>query len=361
MPVYLREDVWYIRLSIKGKRYHRAVPEASSKKDADKAEAIFKAELLQGKYNLADNKGCMLFTKLVDHYIDYTKTNNLSWKGCVSRAERIREYFGNKKLSDISPILIEKYRSDRKKTKKKEADLENECTYITNTTVNREVEILRKMFNIAIDNEWIDENPCSSRKVKKLREENKKERFLQPDEEKRLLAQCIGEFEYMKPIIICALNTGMRKGELLGLKWNCVDFKKGFITLLLTKSGKVRKIPISSALMPELNKLNQNKISEYVFANPDSGTRYFDLKRPFPSLCKNAKIKDLRFHDLRHTSATRMVASGIDLIVVQDILGHADIHTTMRYAHPVPERKLLAVEALANFSKKKKKVISIAR
>lgn len=354
MPVYEREKVWYIRLSIKGKRYHRAVPEASSKKDAEKAETLLKAELLQGKYNLAENKGSMLFTKLVDHYIDYTKTNNLSWRGCVSRAEKLRDYFGNKKLSDISPILIEKYRMERKRTPKVNG------APLSNTTINREIEIVRKMFSIAIDNSWIDDNPCSSRKVKKLRQDNKKENFLQPDEEERLIAQCIGEFEYMRPIIIMALNTGMRKGELLSLKWNCVDFKKGFITLLQTKSGKVRKIPISSALMPELKKLHQNKISDYVFANPDTGTRYYDLKRPFPSLCKKAGIEDLRFHDLRHTAATRMVTAGIDLIVVQDLLGHADIHTTMKYAHPVPERKLDAVEALAKFvNNEKNKVIPL--
>lgn len=354
MTVYLRDNVWYIRLSIKNKRYHRAIPEASNKKEAEKAEAIFKAELLQGKYNLADNIGNMPFTKLVDHYISYTKTNNLSWKGCVSRAERLRDYFRNKKLRDISPILIEKYRSDRKKTVKKQADDENVCTYITNATVNREIEILRKMFNIAIDNGWIDKNPCSSRKVHKLREDNKKERFLLPHEEARLLEKCTGEFAYMYSIIICALHSGMRKGEILSLKWDCVNFKDKFITLLQTKSGKMRKIPINSVLLPELNELYKNKCSEYVFVNPETKNRYYDLKRAFPSLCKQAKIKDLRFHDLRHTAATRMVASGIDLVVVQEILGHADIKTTMRYSHPVPARKLTAVEALANYGKENK-------
>lgn len=155
----------------------------------------------------------------------------------------------------------------------------------------------------------------------------------------------------MKPILICALNTGMRKGEILGLTWNCVDFKEGFITLLRTKSGKKRKIPISSALRPILEELRNNKTGHYVFTSAWTGSRYFDLKRSFPSICKMAGIEDLRFHDLRHTAATRMVSAGIDLVVVQDILGHADIKTTMRYAHPVPERKLLAVEALANFGK----------
>lgn len=352
MAVYQHKNGrWYFKIQIRGRRYHQAIPEATSKRDAEKAEAIFKAELLQGRYNLVDNKGQMQFKKLVDSYIEYTKSNNLSWKGNVSRAERLADYFGNKRIGEITPMMIERYRLERRRTPKING------APISNTTINREIEILRKMFNIAIDNGWIDDNPCSSRKVKKLREENKKERFLQPEEEIRLLAQCTGEFAYMKPIIICALNTGMRKGEILGLKWDCIDFKKGFITLLKTKSGKVRKIPISSALMPELKRLYMSKCSEYVFANPETTKPYFDLKRVFPSICKQACIECLRFHDLRHTAATRMVAAGIDLIVVQDILGHADIKTTMRYSHPVPERKLLAVEALANFGKENKVMI----
>lgn len=354
MPVYQEKSgKWYISLMIRGQRFHRAIPEATSKRDAEKAETVLKSELLQGRYNLAEGKGEMFFTKLVDQYIPYTKSNNLSWRDYVSRAEIIRSYFGNKKLKDITPMLIEKYRMERKRIPKRNGMPRS------NTTINREVEIIRKMFNIAIDNGWIDINPCSSRKVKKLREENKKERFLQIDEEQRLIEACTGEHEYVIPIITCALQTGMRKGEILSLEWNCVDFQKNFITLLHTKSGKARKIPISSVLLPILKELYKNKFSDYVFANPDTGTRYFDLKRPFPSLCKKAKIEGLRFHDLRHTSATRMVTSGIDLIVVQDILGHADIKTTMRYAHPVPERKLQAVEALANFGKEKKEKSNI--
>jgi len=348
MAVYQSKGRWYFRFQIKGKQYNRAVPEATSKRDAEKAEIRFKSDLLQGKYNLVEGKGEMSFSKLIDVYIEYSKTNNLSWKGCVSRAEKLRGYFGKKKIGEISPIDIERYRTEQKRTPKING------AQRSNTTINREIEILRKMFNIAIDNNWLDNNPCSSRKVKKLREENKQERFLLPEEEERLIEACSGEHIYMKPVVICALNTGMRKGEILGMKWNCIDFKNGFITLLQTKSGKARKIPISSALMPELQELYENRNSDFVFSNPITQNGYYDLKRAFPSICKKAGIVRLRFHDLRHTAATRMVAAGIDLIVVKDILGHADISTTMRYAHPVPERKLMAVEALANFGKNNK-------
>lgn len=89
-----------------------------------------------------------------------------------------------------------------------------------------------------------------------------------------------------------------------------------------------------------------NQDTEYVFTNPETQKTYYDLKKPFKRLCDKAKITNLRFHDLRHTVATRMVSSSIDLVVVQELLGHNDIKTTMRYSHPVPQRKLEAVNAL---------------
>ena len=119
----------------------------------------------------------------------------------------------------------------------------------------------------------------------------------------------------------------MRRGEILNLEWKNVDLKRKVITLTATKSGKVRKIPISETLCKELNNLNKNKVSEFVFTNPKTNKNFTDIKKSFKSICTDAKIKNLRFHDLRHTAATRMVSVGIDLVVVQEILGHIFIKT----------------------------------
>jgi integrase len=124
---------------------------------------------------------------------------------------------------------------------------------------------------------------------------------------------------------------------------------RGYITVTQTKTGKDRKIPFSRTLKQNLRELHKNRQSDYVFANPDTQKPYADLKKSFAEVLRRAKVTGFRFHDLRHTAATRMVASGIDLIVVQDILGHACISTTMRYSHPVPERKLQAVMALDSY------------
>ena len=125
------------------------------------------------------------------------------------------------------------------------------------------------------------------------------------------------------------------------LKWSNIDFEYGFIELLETKSGKARKIPISDKLLQVLN--NQSRDNQYVFINPETGLLYVDIKKSFNKAMKIAGIKNFRFHDLRHTVATRLVEKGIDLLVVMDILGHSKIETTMRYAHPLPKRKADAI------------------
>ena len=135
----------------------------------------------------------------------------------------------------------------------------------------------------------------------------------------------------------------MRRGEIFNLKWDNIDFDFNFIELTETKSGKSRKIPISNKLMEIFKKRNN---SQYVFINKDTGEPFKDIKKAFRNILKQAQIKNFRFHDLRHTAATRMVEKGIPLPVVQELLGHAKISTTMRYTHAMPEQKQLAIAVL---------------
>lgn len=342
MSVYKKNGRWYLRFSVRDREYNRAVQEATCMKDAEKAEIRFKNDLLQGKYELAEKIGDMPFKKLTEVYMEYAESCKKSWKSDVSRVNHLLNFFGDNRLREITPANVERYKSERQKYKTKRNEL------ISNSSINREIEVLRKMFNIALKNKWAMSNPASSQQgVNKLRQDNSIERFLQPAEELRMLNLCVGQFAYLKPIIICALHTGMRRGEILNLKWENVNFKTGCITLTETKNNKIRKIGISNTLKEEFKKLN--RFNEYVFTNPKTDKPYSDIKKGFKSIRDNAGIKNLRFHDLRHTAATRMVASGIDLVIVQDLLGHADLKTTQRYSHPVPERKQKAIEALENY------------
>lgn len=186
-----------ILFQIKDREYRRAVPEATSKRDAEKAEAIFKADLFRGKYNLVENKADKLFEELEKAYTEYAKVNKRSWQNERGSVMHLLSFFGGIRLKEISPILIEKYRSMKKKLRKKEG------SPLKNATINREMEILRKMFSIAIDNGWLETNPCASRKVKPLREDNTQERYLERDEETDLLNACKGIYIYEAYSYMC--------------------------------------------------------------------------------------------------------------------------------------------------------------
>jgi integrase len=199
------------------------------------------------------------------------------------------------------------------------------------------------MFNLAIDWGYAKDNPV--RRVKLFSEkDNLKERILTDDEEEKLLE---ASTSHLRPIILTALHTGMRRGEILGLKWHQVDLAKRIIRVEKTKSGKNRFIPISEFLMLELVKLKkENGTSQFVFLNPRTRKPMTDVKTSFNAATRRAGIYGLRFHDLRHTFASRLVEMGFDLITVKDLLGHNSVITTQRYTHANAEQKKKAVHAL---------------
>jgi integrase len=140
----------------------------------------------------------------------------------------------------------------------------------------------------------------------------------------------------------------MRQGEILNLKWKDLNLKEKYIKVLKTKNNKVRKIPLAQTLEEEFLKLP--KLSEYVICNPLTRTKYNNIHKVFDATVKRAKIEHITFHQLRHSAATRMVEKGIDLVVVKEILGHADLSTTQKYSHPVPRRMLDAINELERYS-----------
>lgn len=372
MKVYEKNNHWYLEGMIRGKRYHQAIPEATNKKEAEKYLTIFKSDLLRGRLDLAENIGSKKFGEIVDIYLKYAETNLSSIDTATRIANRFKNLWQNKQISEITPKVIETYKENRLKTKcgKKIVNGNEISKYVSSATINREIGVLSKIFSLAVANGYTNANPVHD--VKKMRVTNKLERHLSVEEEKRMYQVCDddfsfsklpreeqerlqrihnGEHAYLKPILIMALNTGMRKGEILNMTWDCVDFDKNEISALNTKNGKKNTIPMSSKLRKTLLAMYKNKgQNKYVFTNPYTGTKYNDIKKCFKTVCKLANVKNLRFHDLRHTGATRMVAAGVPLPVVKQILNHASIQTTMRYAHTMREQEISAVEALANFN-----------
>ena len=147
----------------------------------------------------------------------------------------------------------------------------------------------------------------------------------------------------------------MRKGEILNLNWDNVDLKHGFILLSQTKNGERREIPINGTLRETLSERFRGTEERprrinvpYVFYDYPTGNRFQSTQKSFKSACNEAKIKDFRFHDLRHTFASHLVMAGVDLTTVRELLGHKTITMTLRYAHLAPSHKVKAVDLLDN-------------
>ena len=168
--------------------------------------------------------------------------------------------------------------------------------------MNRLLATLKHMFTKAVEWEMVEEATLKRiGKAKFLEENNRRLRYLSKEECQGLIKACDS---HLRPIVITALNTGMRKGEILNLTWDRVDLKHGFILLDQTKNGERREIPINGTLREALSELSQGTKERprridipYVFYDPSNGKAYKDVKRSFHSACRRAKITDFQFHD----------------------------------------------------------------
>jgi integrase len=351
MKIFKRTDgKWTFDFTRAGKRYKRVI--GSSKCEALEAMEALKTDLVRERYGFGRKKPEVLFETHADEFLKlYSKQNKRSWMSDETSLSHLKEFFKGKHLSDITPDLIEKYK------------LKRAADGVSPATINRELACLKTLFVKAV--EWGKTDADPARKVKKLREPKPRERILTVEEMKRLLDTASPE---LRPVLIIALNTGMRRGEILGLRWKDIDFVKGFILIADSKSGRSRKVPMNGLVFETLRAMNRER--EFVFENPETRTNIKDVKTAFKGACARAKknpkdendkgIEGLRFHDLRHTAASRMIELGADLVTVSKILGHASIGMTMRYCHPTTENIRLAVGKLGEvFGETRKPPVSV--
>jgi integrase len=201
-------------------------------------------------------------------------------------------------------------------------------------SVNRDLACLSKILSMVFDNELIDSNPM--RRVRLLKESPSRERFITAEEEKRLFAQLTGRRDHIRSVVTIALNTGMRRGEILGLVgtrelFGSNDFHRR------SKTGRTRTIPMNDIVFKELMTLRQDAgPREFVFSNSRTGVSFDSIKTGWRSACEDAGLVNLRFHDTRHTFATRLRANGVHEWDIRDLLGHASVRMTSVYTHQTP-------------------------
>ena len=295
----------------KGVRYSRTF-KGLSKEEVIQLEIVHKAGLVKDGYDITKKKDYHL-DELIADYKEYRKAHYTRPDEFDYVIDKFYKLIGNKNVEQITSSDVERYITSR-------------LNQVKNSSINRELDIIRRIFSLGCENKKISVNPCST--VKDLRIENPPERYLTKEEEKLLLKACNPT---MQAIIITALHTGGRQNEILSLKWEDIFFNENYLILRNTKNGKPRKLPMTTTLKNVLVK--QKRLSEYVFTSPETGTRYKDVKTTFKRAVERAGIPYITFHKLRHTTASRLNEAGVDIITIQEILDHADVKTTLRYTH----------------------------
>ena len=222
-------------------------------------------------------------------------------------------------------------------------------------TINRTLAHIRAILNYAIawEIEGIEKNPA--RGIRPLPDHRRHERFLSPEEARRLLAAVSGCSNRMLPLVIAfLLLTGCRKREALDARWEHVDLERGVLTVPLSKSGRPRHVPLSRAardvicearrLAAELPGFEAAQ-NPWIFPNPKTGRPFTKMQTGWERARRLAGLEGLRIHDLRHSFASALVNRGMTLYDVKEALGHASMVTTQRYAHLAPQRLMQAVSA----------------
>ena len=308
-----------------------------------------------GNFLSMSGRNKVTFTDLAEKYRELQKGEIYFEKTRRFYVNTVEEFFTGRKIYQISPLDIEDYKKKRKaratKWKKVRSDV----------AVNRELETLRHMLNKALEWGMLAENPFNKfRSPIFFGEDENRIRYLTEEEMKRLSEvldrqpparrkenkNAPPSYSYLKNIIMAALLTGLRRGDILNLRWAEVDLDKGLVLFNERKKMNRQRVKALNTAMINLLKGTPHGESEFISNGPD-GQPLNGVKRSFKTVFKVAKFKDFHFHDLRHSSASYMVMRVASLKAVQEHLGHNSLATAQKYAHLGPEFQRAEVEKLS--------------
>ena len=330
MALYQRGRIWYADF-YNGKSRVQVSTGAANRREAEKFLALRIAEVERGEFV---KPARITLAELGQQYMDFAKANKRSWLRDQQILTHLNAAFGTMPLPEITVLPIERYKLSRLQS-------------VSPATVNRELAGLKRLFNLA--EQWglyRGRNPVKG--VRFLDENNLQLRTLSEDEERRLLPCCS---PYLQDMVIFAINTGLRLGDILNLKWEEVDLETGTLNLLVKKNRRMLEVPLNERALAVVKGWHGIKRAEFVFYNPETGGQWKDLWLGLKKASRKAGLSDVTWHTFRHTFASRVNRNGSDLVTLKELLGHADIKTTMRYAHTNREAKTSAVRRLTSSDK----------
>ena len=352
--MYQRNGNWITEFYHDGTRYKKSLGMGISKTVAKEREAKYKQEVRENKHHVKAKR--IRFETFTIKYLDHARINKKpsSAKRNEVSIGQLMPYFKGKLIVSIHPFQVEQYKKARRDGGAASA------------TVNRDIACLRNMMNKAVDWSYLEVNPIA--KVKLLSEDNEVMWVLSPEEEVRLLKEC-GKVrqrkgaKYLRDLVEFALYSGMREGEIFGLRRVNVHLRENYLLATDTKTHQDRPVPINGTMREILQRRMEKPGSFFVFCN-HNGDKLSHLSRGFKTARKEAglirwEVKDgktvevrFRFHDLRHTFGSRLGMNGTDLKSIMEIMGHKTAKVAMRYQHPSPSHKLKAVNQLDEIRKK---------
>lgn len=381
MPVKKRGKFYAFEFWMHGRYYSgtfngkKGLMPCKDKNEARDRVAILRQQIRDGEYPDRSCEELKDFATFVDRvYLPFAKGNHASYRHDEFRCEMLKKHFAGKRFDEITPMAVVRFIDRRLESKTVRKEVLRNGKKVNKerspTTVNKEVTLLSSIFRMAIGEEVTTKNPCANLPKStraRIPARRKRNRRLSPDEERRLFDVGLqGRRGHLYDIAEVALLTGMRKGELLRLEPEHINFGtavKTFVInrekisvppnwLIITKSKnrKPRVIPMSRRVRQKLEALcTDATCGKYVFTSARTGGKITDIKRGWKSACEAAGIDDLCFHDLRHEWTSRAADLGARDHDRRDILGHSSGNLTDDYTHASPKRMESVMESVAAY------------
>lgn len=341
--LYLRGDIWHYDFVVDGQRYRGSTKETEKTRARAVLETL-KTEARQGK---DINQKAMRFFDLLELFFKVRDPEKPSRKNEQFFSRTLKAYFGNIPIKDIDPQMINGYISAR---------LNGELMMngkqrppVKRTSINRELTFLRTVLNYAVnDIEVLHRSPFRRGMISTRAESEAKrlEHYLTVEEIKKYLNACNPAYYH---VARAAIECGMRRGEILNLKWKDVNFEDRLFYIKKSKSGKTRTVPVSESMIAQLRGMHAQSRSEYVFTNT-KGEKYECVKKVHQTALNRAGLgdKDITFHDLRRTAGTLHYRMSGDIHATSILLGHSSIQQTQTYLGFDCAQNLETVETVSN-------------
>jgi len=338
MSVFRRGKYWYVSYTDHNGIRHKESTDATSKTEAQAIERSLRTKVREARFFDNFETSSISFSELMERVDKHERdSESKSYSSYFVRyAVSLKGFFGTAPIHTITVEDIERYKQARAAE-----ELKGTGRKLSKTTVNHSLAILKRVFNLAIHWDLLQSNPV--KKVEFFKKVNHRDKAFNAEQQARLLSQCQG---LLHDVVLVAMRTGMRLGEVLSLKKADIDFKENFIYLLETKNGKPRAVPMMDQVKEVLVRLAIGKTdADRIFVNRN-GQPLKSVRTVFEAAMARAGLKDFRFHDLRHTYASDFLLSGGDIYVLARALGHSTVSMTERYGHLTKGHMLAQVRHL---------------